>query len=126
MSWRPNLLIKQGAKLVQEWNDVVVEFRPEDRRWLVDHCRNRLNLGDLQEGATSGASNSSEYTGSVNGVARAVLSALSTDEAVSLDQLIETLEGTSSSEIIAALFELELSGLVRQLPGKSFLRVWAD
>jgi len=126
MSWGPNLLIKQGAKLVQEWNDVVVELRPEDRRRLVDHCRNRLNLGDLQEGATSGGSNSSEYTGSANGVARAVLNALSTDEAVSLDQLIETLEGTSSSEIIAALFELELSGLVRQLPGKSFLRVWAD
>ena len=26
MSWGPNLLIKQGAKLVQEWNDVVVEL----------------------------------------------------------------------------------------------------
>ncbi len=28
MSWGPNLLIKQGAILVQEWNDVVVELRP--------------------------------------------------------------------------------------------------
>ena len=28
MSWGPNLLIKQGAKLVQEWNDVVVELEP--------------------------------------------------------------------------------------------------
>ena len=36
MSWGPNLLIKQGAKLVQEWNDVVVELKPEDRRRLVD------------------------------------------------------------------------------------------
>jgi hypothetical protein len=70
----------------------VVELRPEDRRMLVDHCRNRLNLGDLQEGATSGALNSSDYTGSVNGVAKAVLSVLSTDEAVSLDRLIERLE----------------------------------
>jgi DNA processing protein len=35
MSWGPNLLIKQGAKLVQEWNDVVVELSPEDRRRLV-------------------------------------------------------------------------------------------
>ncbi len=39
---------------------------------------------------------------------------------------METLEGTSSSEIIAALFELELAGLVRQLPGKSFIKVWVD
>ena len=35
MSWGPNLLIKQGAKLVQEWNDVVVELSPEDRRRLI-------------------------------------------------------------------------------------------
>ena len=35
MSWGPNLLIKQGAKLVQEWNDVAVELKPEDRRRLV-------------------------------------------------------------------------------------------
>ncbi|MGH9611767.1 MAG: DNA-processing protein DprA, partial [Bryobacteraceae bacterium] len=35
MSWGPNLLIKQGAKLIQEWNDVAVELRPEDRRRLV-------------------------------------------------------------------------------------------
>ena len=51
---------------------------------------------------------------------------LSLDAPVSLDHLIETVAGTSSSEIIAALFELELSGLVRQLPGKSFLKVWTD
>ena len=47
MSWGPNLLIKQGAKLVQEWNDVVVELKPEDRRRLADQCRNRLNLDGL-------------------------------------------------------------------------------
>jgi DNA processing protein len=28
MSWGPNLLIKQGAKLVQDWNDVVVRLPP--------------------------------------------------------------------------------------------------
>ena len=42
MSWGPNLLIKQGAKLVQEWNDVVVELKPEDRRRLVDQCRKQI------------------------------------------------------------------------------------
>jgi DNA processing protein len=46
MSWGPNLLIKQGAKLVQEWNDVVVELQAEDRRRLADRCRNQLNLKD--------------------------------------------------------------------------------
>jgi DNA processing protein len=37
-----------------------------------------------------------------------------------------TLEGTPSSEILAALFELEMTGQVRQLPGKQFLKVWTD
>ena len=34
LSWGPNLLIKQGAKLVQDWNDVVAELPPQDRRRL--------------------------------------------------------------------------------------------
>jgi DNA processing protein len=134
MSWGPNLLIKQGAKLVQEWNDVVVELKPEDRRRLVAQCRNRLNLNgeDLLE--TSGASQSSLLTGAghgatfgaMQGVAQAVLRVLRPDAPVGLDQLVETLEGISSSEVIAILFELELAGLVRQVPGKNFLKVWAD
>src|SRR5258708_39890647 len=37
MSWGPNLLIKQGAKLVQDWNDVVVDLPPEVRRTLIEY-----------------------------------------------------------------------------------------
>ena len=62
----------------------------------------------------------------MTGVARAVLGALKTDAPVALDHLVETLEGITPSEIIAVLFELEMAGLVRQLPGKSFLKVWAE
>jgi DNA processing protein len=126
MSWGPNLLIKQGAKLVQEWNDVVVEFKPEDRRRLVDKCRNRLNLQGKDADETAGPLQSSLGYGAMNGVARAVLDVLKHDAPVALDHLIETVEPCSASEIIAVLFELELAGLVRQLPGKSFLKVWAD
>ena len=42
MSWGPNLLIKQGAKLVQEWNDVVVELPAEMRRALIGKAQARL------------------------------------------------------------------------------------
>ena len=49
---------------------------------------------------------------------------LKTDVALHLDVLLETLEYHSSSEVIAALFELEMLGLVRQLPGKNFVKVW--
>jgi DNA processing protein len=37
---------------------------------------------------------------------------------------METLEDRPSSELIPVLFELELLGLVRQLPGKNFVKVW--
>src|SRR5579863_1615576 len=60
MSWGPNLLIKQGAKLVQEWNDVVVELEADDRRRLVDQCRNQLNLQEKQDGETSSPLGSSD------------------------------------------------------------------
>ena len=122
MSWGPNLLIKQGAKLVHEWNDVVVELKPEDRRRLVDQCRNRLNLNDNNSEETNTGSPASV----MGTAARDILGRLRPDSPMGLDNLIESLEGVSSSEAIAALFELELAGLVRQLPGKSYIRVWMD
>jgi DNA processing protein len=126
MSWGPNLLIKQGAKLVQEWNDVAVELKAEDRRRLVDQCRNRLKInGDPQPESAEAIPASIGYRG-LNPVARTVFQALKPDVPVALDQLMETIPGASSSEIFAVLFELELAGLVRQVPGKNFVRVWAD
>jgi DNA processing protein len=53
-----------------------------------------------------------------------LLHLLKVDAATHLDVLIETLEGCSPSELIAELFELEMTGLVKQLPGKNFVRVW--
>jgi len=53
-----------------------------------------------------------------------VLRQLKTDAATHLDNLVETIEDTSPSEIIAALFELEMLGLVRQKPGRNFVKVW--
>jgi DNA processing protein len=46
---------------------------------------------------------------------------LKADEAMHLDEIIERLESElSSSEIFTALFELELAGKIKQLPGKNF------
>jgi len=73
LSWGPNLLIKQGAKLVQGWNDVVVELRLQDRQRLVTQCRNRLNLQENSENATSSAFKSSELKGIENRAAREIL-----------------------------------------------------
>ena len=116
MSWGPNLLIKQGAKLVQEWNDVVTELAAEDRRRLSDRFRKQLNMNEIEEGVTSGAISASDPTGLGSGPMRAVAQAV-------LGALVQ---GCSPSETIAVLFDLEMAGLVRQLPGKNFLRVWAE
>jgi len=122
MSWGPNLLIKQGAKLVQEWNDVVTELKAEDRRRLIDQCRNRLTLNEKIDDESKGVVPASE----LNSDARAILKVLKHDAPVGLDALIEAVEGMSTSDAIAALFELELGGVVRQLPGKSYIKVWVE
>ena len=41
-----------------------------------------------------------------------------------LDQLLDNFEGGSPAETIATLFELEMLGLIRQLPGKNYVKVW--
>jgi DNA processing protein len=121
LSWGPNLLIKQGAKLVQDWNDVIVELPPEVRRQLIERGRTRL----LGEPVASAANQPASLTGeSLPEIGRRVLSALRVDSATHLDDLLQLLEDSSASELIAALFELEMLGLVKQLPGKNFVKVW--
>jgi DNA processing protein len=52
-----------------------------------------------------------------------ILERLRQDEATQLDELIEHLEGElGSAEIFTALFELELAGRVRQMPGKNYVK----
>ena len=124
LAWGPNLLIKQGAKLVQDWNDVVSELPAESRRHLIDRGRQKI----LGQGGASGAGDAASLTGDqvseLGGVARRLLASLQVDIAVHLDDLLEKVEDTSPSELIAALFELEMLGLVKQLPGKNFVKVW--
>jgi DNA processing protein len=120
LSWGPNLLIKQGAKLVQDWNDVIVELPEEVRKRLVDEGRRRI----LEEGMDFEAGEKPEMPGLAGEVGRRALRILKTDEATHLDRLMEQMEECSSSELIAALFELEMGGLVKQMPGKNFVRVW--
>jgi DNA processing protein len=130
MSWGPNLLIKQGAKLIQDWNDVVVDLPQPAQRRLIDEGRQRIMSQGLGEAAeTSGNRSASEVAGqNIPGpqglAARRVLERLKVDAAVQLDTLVDSMEETSASEIMAALFELEMQGLVRQQPGRNFVKVW--
>jgi DNA processing protein len=122
MSWGPNLLIKDGtAKLVQEWSDIVNELPTDIRQELVNRGQRQILL-DGREAPAPGEENAA--LAPLQQLARKLLSALQVDESKQLDDLIESFEGVSSSEVIAALFDLEMNGLVRQLPGKRFVKVW--
>ena len=119
MSWGPNLLIKEGgAKLVQEWSDVTNELPEAVRCDLVRKAQQEVLPGTLGTGAPSGPEEP------LKALARKLLNQLQVDVPQQLDSLLETFDGVSSSEMISALFDLEMSGLIRQLPGKHFVRVW--
>jgi DNA processing protein len=113
-SWGPNTLIKQGAKLVATWEDVWEDLPTEVR----------LALTPPTSPESSGASSASLFPD--DGLPpheKRILSLLKADEATHIDEIVEKLENElSSSEIFAALFELELSGKVRQMPGKNFVK----
>ncbi len=125
LSWGPHLLIKQGAKLVQDWNDVVVDLPPAVRQRLIEEGRQRIANEGISSGVeTLQGEQTSLLTSPEGEIGRKVLRMLKTDAATHLDQLLDDMEDCSSSELIAALFELEMLGHAKQLPGKNFVRVW--
>ena len=113
-SWTPNTLIKQGAKLVATWEDVWEE--------LPSQVQNELE-------AQAPPASKSDPAASLlpDPVLRPeeamVLEVLRTDESLQIDELLERLETQlTSSEVFTALFELEMAGRVRCLPGKNYVR----
>jgi len=124
LSWGPNLLIKQGAKLVQDWNDVISELPAESRRHLIERGRKKIMA---EQGATPEDAQASLLSApgpELDATARRALEGLKVDVSTHLDDLLEKVQDISPSELIAALFELEMLGLVKQLPGKNFVKVW--
>jgi len=114
LSWAPNLLIRQGAKLVMDAQDIVSELPPDERFRL--QTIEKEQKGDLAQQLLPLGPNAP--------LGRAILESLLIEKPTHIDGLLDSLENYSSSEIIAALFELELLGLVKQLPGKHFVKVW--
>ena len=113
-SWGPNTLIKQGAKLVATWEDV----------WEDLPAEVRLVLTPPASPESSGGSSASLFPDEgLPPHEKRILRLLKADEATHIDEIVEKLENElSSSEIFAALFELELAGKIRQMPGKNFVK----
>lgn len=115
LSWGPNTLIKQGAALVATWEDV----------WEALPTDVRLALTPVEQPASEPGEAASLFVGQEVGPdEKRVLSLLRADESTHIDEIVERLVAElSSSQIFAALFELELGGRIRALPGKYYVRV---
>jgi DNA processing protein len=118
-AWGPNTLIKQGAKLTATWEDIWEEMPSQIRLQLEEE----MGASGQSESMTGGSASLFADEKPMAEAERVVLERLRRDESVQLDTLIEGLEGTlGSAEIFTALFELELRGRVKQMPGKNYVR----
>src|SRR6266478_3688645 len=110
VSFAPNLLIKQGAKLVTNAEDVIEELPTPVRAALVQAEQPEAEQRNLLAAA------------SLNGSEKKLYELLSADEPKPIDDIVER-SGLNSSEVLATLFNLEMKGIIRQMPGKQFSKV---
>ena len=142
-AWGPNTLIKQGAKLTATWEDIWEDLPSQVRVELEDELARGNESGAIQTAslsrgqvprvpgqeprglftASGSEGGAGQPTGAMGEHERIVFNELRQDEAIQLDELIERLEARMvSGEIFTALFELELAGRVKQMPGKNYVR----
>ena len=126
-AWGPNTLIKQGAKLTATWEDIWEDLPSQIRVELEDAMQAWVAgaTGGNESFAKGSASlfNDSSPAPALSDHERLVIQELRQDESLQLDELIERLESRMvSGEIFTALFELELAGRVKQMPGKNYVR----
>jgi DNA processing protein len=113
-SWTPNTLIKQGAKLTATWEDVWEDLSSQVRLELEDQ-------GPIESKSETTASLLPDQVLRPQEVM--VLEVLRKDESLQIDEILDLLETQlTSSEVFTALFELEITGRIRGLPGKNYVR----
>ncbi|HEY0786401.1 MAG TPA: DNA-processing protein DprA [Acidobacteriaceae bacterium] len=116
-SWGPNALIKQGAKLVATWEDVWEDLPTQTRLEVEALCADFAS----EPAGTASLFKEEALLPTETGV----MSVLRHDESLQLDEIMEQLEAEhSSSEVFTALFELELAGRIKQLPGKHYVKTF--
>jgi DNA processing protein len=119
MSYGPNLLIRQGAHLVLQSSDILDDLPADAQRRLAGHAKKGSEPARQAELPFE-----QEAPAATKLLAKQIVKLLRPDAPTSLDALLDQIQGSSASEIIATLFDLEIMGLVRQLPGKCYLLVW--
>jgi len=107
-SFGPNYLIKQGAKLVQVWRDIVEELPAEVRHRILakedtrPHQISELDFSTPEESK--------------------ILEMLAYDQATQFDRILQK-SGMTVPYLSESLLNLEMRGCIRQVPGNLFIRV---
>jgi DNA processing protein len=104
LSGGTNWLIKEGAKLVDDWKDVVEEFPPQ-----------------LKEGILTKEKKKRRESPSLSEEENRIYGLLFPDSLTSVDELVEQ-GNLSVSEVLSILLSLEIKDLVTRRPGKFYQR----
>ena len=113
-SFGTNYLIKSGAKLVQQWQDVVAELPSEIGAAILPP--------KIEEASKSAGSKQPELLpAGMSENEQKVWQILSPDEQMHIDVLLETAR-MSFGDLNAALVGLDIRDLIRVLPGKHYAR----
>jgi DNA processing protein len=108
-SFGPNYLIKQGAKLVQSWRDIVEELPQQIRHQIL-----------ADQDTRTGARN--QELDLLTDEESRVLAQLDTDQATQFDKIYKLCR-VGLSDLSSILLNLEMRGWIRQVPGNLFVKL---
>ncbi len=111
-SFGTNYLIKTGAKLVQQWQDVVAELPSEISAAILPPKLEKAETAQRQPELIPADMSENE---------RKIWELLSADDATHIDVLLES-TGLSFGDLNNALVSLDIRDLIRVLPGKNYAR----
>ena len=113
-SFGTNYLIKSGAKLVQQWQDVVAELPSEIAAAILPP---KIEKAKAEDAVRQPELTPADMTDNE----RKIWSILNPDEPVHIDILLEQ-SGLSFGDLNTALVSLDIRDLIRVLPGKHYAR----
>ena len=111
-SFGTNYLIKTGAKLVQQWQDVVAELPSEISAAILPPRLEKAETAQRQPELIPADMGENE---------RKIWELLAADDATHIDVLLES-TGLSFGDLNNALVSLDIRDLIRVLPGKNYAR----
>lgn len=110
-SFGTNYLIKAGAKLVQQWQDVVAE--------LPSHVAAAILPPKIDKTEDGGSEQRELIPAGMTSLEQKIWEMLPADEPIHIDVLLEA-SGLSFGDLNTALVGLDIRDLIRVLPGKHY------